>query len=200
MLGNPPVGLLAKNIVIWATEAAQRCDRFTHDLLSHISASAPSLAMCLSSDSEDLSDEEEEDLFSPLIPPPPFTVETAPQYSTALQPLHPDGRSLLGKHIYYKWPGDGWCLGRITEWNSDPTVKYHGKFINFKVYYACDDTTALTVLCLNNYNTDNNGLASDHSWVFLSQGNPAEIGCGVLASITTNTKANAKVIVNTSAS
>jgi hypothetical protein len=55
------------------------------------------------------------------------------------------------------------------------------KTVNFRVYYEFDQTTATSILNLNNYNMDivttlagnssvtvGNGLASDHSWVLLS--------------------------------
>jgi len=123
MLGNPPQGLLAKHLPLWKTEAPPRSCRFAYDLYSHISDNAPSLMKCPSSDSETFSDSEEEELFAPLVPPPNFTIDPPPTDHTLFQPLNPAGQCLVGKHVFYKWLGDGWCQGQVVEWNSNPTEK-----------------------------------------------------------------------------
>ena len=66
MPGMPPQGMLAKQLSLLATEDPPRCGCFVYDLYSHISANAPSLTTCPSSDSETISDREEDKLASSL--------------------------------------------------------------------------------------------------------------------------------------
>jgi hypothetical protein len=64
VLGNlPPPGTLIRNMPVWISEAPARarCGRFAHDLQAHISANAPSLNMCPSSDSDAFSDNDAEE-------------------------------------------------------------------------------------------------------------------------------------------
>ena len=102
MLGNLPQGLLAKHLPLWKTEAPPRSCRFVYDLYSHISANAPSLMTCPSSDSEAFSDSEEEELFAPLVPPLNFTIDPPPTDRTLFQPLHPACQCLVGKSSFDK--------------------------------------------------------------------------------------------------
>ena len=171
MLGNPPRELLVKNMTIWKAEATPLCGRFVYDLYSHISKNAPSLTTCLSSDSEIFSDDddEEDDMFETITIPPKFTIDPTPTDNTPFQPLNPAGQTIVGKHVFFKWPNSGWYLGQIAEWNADPMTKVGTKVANFKVTYP---GFALSVgyhaLSLDNYCSDGNGLAPEWSWVFLS--------------------------------
>ena len=169
MLGNSPSGMLMKNMLLWATEAPARCGLFTYDLQAHISAHASSLTVCPSSESDEFSDGEEEDLYEPITPPPNFTIDSPPTDDTPFQPLNPAGRGLVGRYIFFKWPKDGWCLGQLSEWNSNPAEKLWGKVVNFKVqYFDQAQSTASHILSFDSYCTDGNGLAPPNSWVFLT--------------------------------
>ena len=101
--------------------------------------------------------------------PPKFTIDPTPTDNTPFQPLNPAGQTIVGKHVFFKWPNNGWCLGQIVEWNADPMTKVGTKVANFKVNYP---GFALSVGChalsLDNYCSDGNGLAPEWSWVFLS--------------------------------
>ena len=119
----------------WISEAPASSGRFAYDLQAHIATHAPSLALCPSSDSDEFSDSDEEELYEPITPPSNFTIDSPPTDETPFQPLNPLGRGLVGRHIFFKWPRDGCCLGQLVEWNSNPAEKIWGKVINFKVQY-----------------------------------------------------------------
>ena len=72
---------------------------------------------------ENFSASDEEDLFEPLSLPPSFLMDPCPTDDTPFQPLNPAGQQLVGRHIYYKWPEVGWCLGQIKGWNSGPSAQ-----------------------------------------------------------------------------
>ena len=99
-------------------------------------------------------------------------MDPLPSDTTPLQPLNPLGHQFVGKFIDYKWPQTGWCVGRIKEWNSDPSVRIWRRVANFEVFYDCDRTTVTQLLSPDNYNADGNGLAPVGSWVFLSYDTP----------------------------
>ena len=63
-------------------------------------------------------------------------------------------------------------MGRIKEWNPDPSVRVWRRVANFEVFYDCDRTTVTHLLSPDNYNADGNGLAPVGSWVFLSYDTP----------------------------
>ena len=52
MLGNPPPGMLIRNMPVWISEGPARSGRFAYDLQAHIATHAPSLTVCPSSDSD----------------------------------------------------------------------------------------------------------------------------------------------------
>jgi hypothetical protein len=75
----------------------------------------------------------------------------------------------VGRHIFFKWPRDGWCLGQLVEWNSNTVEKIWGKVTNFKVqYFDQQQSIASHILSFDSYCTDGNGLAPFNSWVFLT--------------------------------
>ena len=111
---------------------------------------------------ETFSDSEEDELFAPLVPPPNFTINLL-QPIVPYSNLNPADQCLVGKHVVYKWPGDGWYQGQVVEWNSNPTEKIWRKTINFKIYYPCGQDTSSHILYFDSYCSDRNGLASDHS-------------------------------------
>jgi len=62
---------------------------------------------------------------------------------------------------------------KLTLWNDDRNLKVGRRTANFRVYYACDDTTATHVLDLESYNHTHNGLSPCQTWLFLSPDPPA---------------------------
>ena len=62
-------------------------------------------------------------------------------------------------------------MGRISEWNSDPSVRVRRRVAILEVFYG-DRTTVTHSLSPDNYNADGNGLAPVGSWVFLSYNTP----------------------------
>ena len=86
-------------------------------------------------------------------------MDPLPPDVTPLQPLNPLGHQFVCKYIYYNWPQIGWCVGRISEWNSDPSVRVRRRVANFEVFYGCDRTAVTHFLSPDNYNADGNGLA-----------------------------------------
>ena len=64
-------------------------------------------------------------------------------------------------------------MGTITLWNDDRNLKVGRRVANFRVYYACDGTTATHVLDLESYNHTLNGLSPCQTWLFLSPDPPA---------------------------
>ena len=126
----------------------------------------------MSEDSEDFSADDEDDLFETLSLPPNLFIDPLPSDVTPLQPLNPLGHQFVGKYIYYIWPQTGWCVGRIKQWYSDPSVRVWRRVANFEVFYDCDRTTVTHLLSPDNYNADGNGLALVGSWVYLSYYTP----------------------------
>jgi len=62
----------------WISEAPASSGRFAYDLQAHIATHAPSLTLCPSSDSDEFSDSDEEELYEPITPPPNFTIDSPP--------------------------------------------------------------------------------------------------------------------------
>ena len=175
MLGNPPTALLRKNIRQWLNSAPASCARFSHDLLTSISAEFPRLTLHPNPFHLDPADDEpsdDEDEFHPLDCPPGLLPDPTPTDDQPLEPLHPSGQTLIGRTIFFNWPAVGWCPGNITERNLNARLKVGGRVANFKVSYPCDSTTATHSLHLDSYNHHHNGLAPYYSWVFLSPAPP----------------------------
>ena len=103
---------------------------------------------CTQRYSKDDESSDDDDAFHPIQCPRNFTPELAPTDVLPFEPLHPTGQSLVGRTILYNWPNVGWCRGIITEWNSDKHLKVNRRVANFKIHYACDDTTAIHALSL----------------------------------------------------
>ena len=74
--------------------------------------------------------------------------------------------ALVGRHILFKWPVVGWCVGKIVERNMD--ARYFKMLedtrtpVNFWIYYEIDQEKVKTVLRLDEYGGDENS-----SWVLL---------------------------------
>ena len=103
MLGDPLASLLVKHMPIWTAQATAR-GQFVRDLLVHITATALSLALCLSEDSDDFSADDEDKLFETLSLPPNLSMDPLPSDFTPLQPLNPLGHQFVNKYICYNWP------------------------------------------------------------------------------------------------
>ena len=70
---------------------------------------------------------------------------------------------LVGRHVLYKWPVVGWCVGKIVERNQDAQGDGGERIkVNFFIHYEIDQQKAKTVLRLNEYNGDEDG-----AWVLL---------------------------------
>ena len=94
-------------------------------------------------------------------------MDPRPPDVTPLQPLNSLGHQFVGKYTDYNWPQIGWCVGRISEWNSDPSVRVRRRVAILEVFYG-DRTTVTHSLSPDNYNADGNGLAPVGCWVCLS--------------------------------
>mmetsp|Transcript_78812 Transcript_78812/g.127819 ORF Transcript_78812/g.127819 Transcript_78812/m.127819 type:complete len:99 (-) Transcript_78812:333-629(-) len=86
--------------------------------------------------------------------------------------LDPAGHQLIGHHILFKWPTYGWCLGRISEGNSNPKRKVCKKIVNFIVFYPDDGGSGPHCLSLDNYNMDGDNDSPNHTWMLLGPSNP----------------------------
>ena len=69
---------------------------------------------------------------------------------------------LVGRSILYNWESFGWCLGKVTERNTDSMRQIDGDVVNYLVYYAVDNDTSEHNLQLGHYGGDDYG-----SWVLL---------------------------------
>ena len=125
----------------------------------------------------DDSDEDDEDDAppAPREAPPGFRFAASPP--TAEQLTFSKGASaadaLVGRHILYKWPVVGWCVGKIAVRNQDArsfkVMEDERVKVNFIIFYEIDQQTVKTVLRLNEYNGD-----EESSWVLLE----ADTGAG----------------------
>ena len=86
-------------------------------------------------------------------PPPPAQLEFG----------SPERSELIERSILFKWPMDGWHVGKITSINMDADRKMEGVGnVNFFVHYEVDDDTSEHVLQLANYGQEN-------EWVLLEK-------------------------------
>ena len=111
----------------------------------------------------------EEDL-EPLEPPAGFAFAVAAPTKAALEPLNPAGQMLVGSHILYKWPREGWRQGQLEQWNNNPQCKNGKMTVNFIAHYACDDTHPKHVLSLATYNFEAHADSPNHTWILLTSG------------------------------
>ena len=164
-LGNPPPTLLQRQIKQWQEYAPPVCSSFVRDLRLHINQLQSSLHPTLSSDDE--SAYSSDDPPPPLQPPPSFQFAQCPSDLSIFEPLNPAGQLLVGRKILYKWPRQGWCLGEITQWNHDPTIKNKKQIVNFFAHYACDNTHPRHVLTPEAYNQHADSDTPNHTWILL---------------------------------
>jgi len=171
VLGNPPPQILHKDLRRWIQEATPLCCEFAYALRTHITSLQPAV-VDMSSDDEDAASSDNNDDFSLILPPPGFQPVSIPPTNTMLTFLDPAGHRLIGHHILFKWPTYGWCLGRISEGNSNPKRKVSKKIVNFIVFYPDDGSSGPHCLSLDNYNMDGDNDSQDHTWMLLEPSNP----------------------------
>ena len=118
----------------------------------------------------DDSDEDDEDDVPPAPREAPPGFRFATSAPTAEQLAFSKGASgadaLVGRHLLYKWPVVGWCVGEIVERNQDARsfkVIEGGRVkVNFIIHYEIDQQTVKTALRLDEYDGDD-----DSAWVLL---------------------------------
>ena len=163
-LGEPPPKLLQKQIRAWKEEALPLCGEFTRSLRSHLISIQRTPADLTSSDESASSSEDD---LEPLEPPPGFRFAPAAPAQAELEPLNPNGQTLIGSHILYKWPREGWQHGMLVKWNDNPQYKIGKKIVNFMAHYPCDGSTPRHVLSLDSYNTEAWENSPNHTWIML---------------------------------
>jgi hypothetical protein len=90
--------------------------------------------------------------FIPLLPPPGFAFDQNPPDPLTLEPMQPQGSTLIDRCILFKWEYDRWCMGVIKSQNTNPRTRVAGKVANFLVYYTMDKTTGIHALTPTTYN------------------------------------------------
>jgi hypothetical protein len=106
----------------------------------------------------DDSDEDDEDDVPPAPPapreaPPGFhfaaSAPTAEQLTFSKEASTAD--TLVGRHILYKWPVVGWCVGQIVERNKDARsfkmIEGERIKVNFLIFYEIDQQTVKRRRC-----------------------------------------------------
>ena len=85
-----------------------------------------------------------------------------------------EGEKLVGKKMMYNWGGVGWCVGEITERNTDEALKIGKDMCNFKVHYPVDDDTSDHNFELRQYSK--RGLAGGvDKWFLLEEDEPVDV-------------------------
>jgi len=77
-----------------------------------------------------------------------------------LVPLDLARQQMIGQHILFKLPTYGYCLGKMSAWNSNPKCTVYKHIVNFTVFYPDDSNSGLHCLSLDNFkiDTDNDSL------------------------------------------
>ena len=108
-------------------------------------------------------EEDEEDAPpAPCEAPEGFRIVDEPPPAAALVPKDPAQATLVGRSVLFRWQAVGWCVGVITEANTDKRYKVDGKVVNFYIHYEIDDNKSKHVLTVATYGGDDAG-----SWVLL---------------------------------
>ena len=124
VLGNPLLQVLQKGLKGWITEATPICNESAYALRMHVTSLHPAVVDMFSNDEVALSSDGN-DVFSPISFPPGFQPALMPPNGTMFVPLDPASQQMIGQHIPFKWPTYGWCLGRISVWNTNPKTLCH---------------------------------------------------------------------------
>ena len=118
-------------------------------------------------DDEDEDDEDD----APPVPceaPPGFRISESPPSAEQLvfSKEASLADALVDRHLLFKWPVVGWCVGQIVARNTDARffrmIEEQRTPANFWVYYEMDEEKVKTVLRLEEY-----GGEEDMSWVLL---------------------------------
>ena len=79
-----------------------------------------------------------------------------------LVPGTPEHASLEGRHVLYRWPVVGWCVGVVVVANKDARRTINRERVNALVHYEIDGETGAHVLKLEEY-----GTTEDAKWILL---------------------------------
>ena len=166
MLGNPPPGPLQKHMPLWQAHAPAQCAAFAVALHEHLLC-VPQPGLPLSSSEEESDGYVHDDpTFTPLLPPPGFALDQNPPDPSTLEPMHPQGPTLVGRSILFKWEHDGWCIGVISSQNKNSRTRVAGQVANFFVLYP-DTSTGTHALTPTTYNHLLDARAPTNNWVLL---------------------------------
>jgi len=121
------------------------------------------VAVHLSSDDDAALSFDGNDDFSPILLPPGFQPASVPPPGNMLVPLDPARKQMIGQHILFKWPKHGWCLGKISSWNSNPKCTVCKQIVNFTVFYPDDSSSGPHCLSLDSYNIDTDNDSPNHT-------------------------------------
>jgi len=119
VIGNHPAQVLQKELRRWTQEATPLCGEYTYALCTYITSLQPAV-VDMSSDDEDTESPYNNNNFSLILPPPGFQPVSIPPTNTMLAFRDPAGHQPIWYRILFILPTYGWCLGRISEWNSNP--------------------------------------------------------------------------------
>ena len=140
MLGNPPPDLPRKYMPLWQEHPPAQCAAFARALYEYL-LRVPQPGLQASSSEESDGYVNDDPAFTPLLPLPGFAFDQNPPDPLTLEPMQPQGSTLIDRCILFKWEYDGWCMGVIKSQNTNPRTRVAGKVANFPVYYTMDKTT-----------------------------------------------------------
>jgi len=163
--------VLKKGLKGWITEVIPICSEFAYTLRTHVTSLHPAV-VDLSSDDDAAASSESNDVFSPILLPPGFQPASMPPNGNMLVPLDTAGQQMIGQHILFKWPTYGWCLGKMSAWNTNPKCTMCKQTVNFTVFYPDDGSIGPHCLLLDNYNIDTDNDSPNHTWLLLEPSNP----------------------------
>ena len=152
---------------LWQAHAPAQCAAFAVALHEHLLC-VPQPGLPLPSSEEESDGYVHDDpAFTPLLPPPGFAFDQNPPDPSTLEPMHPQGSTLLDRSILFKWEHDGWCMGVIRSQNKNPRTRVAGQVANFFVLYPMDNSTGTHALTLTTYNNLLDARAPTNNWVLL---------------------------------
>ena len=166
VLENPPPHVLKKGLKGWITEATPICSEFAYALRMHVTSMHPAV-VDLSSDDDAAASSDSNDDFSSILLPPGFQPAAMPPDGNMLVPLDPSGQQMIGQYILFKWPTYGWCLGKISAWNTNPKSKVCKQTVNFIVSYPDDCSSGPHCISLDKYSIDTDDDSPNHTWLLL---------------------------------
>ena len=102
---------------------------------------------------------------APFTLPAGYRVAESQPTPSQLEFKNQEAEQLVGKKILFNWPGVGWCVGVITERNTDGRRKVASVPANFVVHYQIDDNLSTHALSLDEYGQREEA----NSWVLLEE-------------------------------